>query len=283
MITKANTTVPPLNLFGKNVDVPYRVTLLDYTYTEEEAKQLGRGYDNFETTRPYNSNYKDLMGVLEDNGKTLKLSSRSKPVIGSFDVTTDRGRKDAEAAIKTWHDSVMARGDHKFLADKSKIQGDLGSEDSPPADKPASASSDATEPTGEFNWNNIPKDFGTKFPGIGSYSIFDTKPGSSAKTVKHPSTFRGITLKMGEKVEVKDLSGVFGSKNGKVCVELTEKGYIVSSPALDKQYRVNVNSPKSSQVILQLEKTVLRAEKEVQQRMSSNEQQSWDAINGYSS
>jgi hypothetical protein len=140
MMTKTNTSVPTLKLFGKPVEVPYRVTLLDYTYSKDEALRLGRGGDNFKKG-PYNSNYKDLMGVLEDNGKTLKLSSRSQPVIRSFDVTTDIGKKEAEAAIKAWHDSVMGRGDYQFLAGKSKIN--LSSEVCRPGDKPASASSGA--------------------------------------------------------------------------------------------------------------------------------------------
>jgi hypothetical protein len=205
MMTKANTTVPTLNLFGKNVDVPYRVTLLDYTYTEEEAKQLGRGYDNFETTRPYNSKYKDLMGVVV-NGE-LKLSSISQPVIGSFDVTTDRGRKDAEAAIKTWHDSVMGRGDYQFLAGKSKIKGDLSSEVSRPAETSDSSSDDDTvKPLSWLSGAKAPKVATTfmgqtliagstkdvvEFKGNSAYNISVTYDSETGYTVKAP--IRGIT------------------------------------------------------------------------------------------
>ena len=253
-LNKNITSTPnQFKAFGEAVNVPYRVTLRDYRLASEtRPSNYGKGL--------YNDNLYDLMGVVQ-NGK-LVLSSRWQSEIGpqgGYDLNDTVG---IENAIKSWESMVKEKGRILVTDDssKSKITRKFLVADPPPVDSPK-------EKTSGDDTGNLFSKFGqtventtTVFPNLAE--VFKL-PDFRTKTVKHPSTFRGITLNMGEKVEVKDLSGVFGSKNGKVYVKLTEKGYIVSSPALKDQYRVNVNSPNSSQVILQLEKTVRKIEKAV--------------------
>jgi hypothetical protein len=279
MILNINTTSTPnqFKAFGEAVNVPYRVTLRDYRLASEtRPSNYGKGL-------LYNDNLYDLMGVVK-NGK-LVLSSRWQSEIGDQNGYDLNDTKAIEAAITSWENMVQEKG-RIFAEDgSSKITRKLLVADPPPVDKPASASD-----KGKDSWfSNLGSTDFSKYTTQGFLNFGEgfKLSGSSAKTVKHPSTFRGKNLELGKKVAVSEqITSLFNGKGGKnytVYVELTEKGYIVSSPALDKQYRVNVNSPSNKKVPIQLEQTVLRAEKEVQQRMSSNEQQSWDAINGYSS
>jgi hypothetical protein len=275
MILNINTTSTPnqFKAFGETVNVPYRVTLRDYTLANE-TRNGNYGKDK-SGNNIYNENLYDLMGVVK-NGK-LVLSSRWESEIGDQNGYDLNDTTAIEAAIKSWEDIVTKRGRIFAKDGSSKITRKLLVADPPPVDSPKEKTSD--EGTGSLFPNlDFEGAFNYKYPIFNNSGNFDTNyrfgtaQESSTKTVKHPSTFRGKTLTLGKKVQVNDLSRVFGSQDGKVYVELTEKGYIVSSPALTTQYLVNVNSLKSSQVIRQLEATVKKVETAVDNKIKPKDE-----------
>jgi hypothetical protein len=274
MILNINTTstTKTLTLCGTPIKLDGSTVLLrDFNTLSNYASKA-----DFENDKPKERSWnyiKDSSGInrADENLYDIKLtSSKDGKTIDLFNRW--HGRKtfkltdtnEIETTIRLWNEEALGNSDRKFVAANSAIKGDLSSKVSRPAETSDSSSGDYTSNLFSKFGKTVDKNTTTVFPNLAE--VFKL-PDFRTKTVKHPSTFRGKTLTLGEKVQVNDLSRVFGSQDGKVYVELTEKGYIVSSPALDKQYRVNVNSPKSSQVIRQLEATVKKVETAVDNKI----------------
>jgi hypothetical protein len=264
--TTNTSTTKTLNLFGQQITVKPstqgKTRLRDYNRPEDT---INRRPDPF--NKGFYNEYRNDIFIEFINGEyVLSSGVQGRKKFQSSDTAG------IQNTIRAWEkealhtDSLPGMKGYRTLDEQgSVIKGVLCSETSPLADKPALASKDQTvNHFSDLGSTDFSRYTTKEFPNLGEGFKLS---GSSAKTVKHPSTFRGKTLTLGEKVQVNDLSRVFGSQDGKVYVELTEKGYIVSSPALDKQYRVNVNSPKSSQVIRQLEATVKKVETAVDNKI----------------
>jgi hypothetical protein len=217
------STTNQFKAFGQTVNVPYRVTLRDYTLANE-TRNGNYGKDK-SGNNIYNENLYDLMGVVK-NGK-LVLSSRWQSEIGNQDGYDLNDTTAIEAAIKSWEDIVTKRGRIFAKDGSSKITRKSLVADSPPVDSPKEKTSDEdtvnrfSEFACRFLDPKAPKltttfmgktliagstepTYVVTFPGNPAYNIsvtYDPETGYTVKSQKGGITENGKVFKKAEDAE----------------------------------------------------------------------------------
>ena len=198
MKTKANTTAPTLNLFGTSVKLNNSTVRLRDFNTRSNYSSIADFKDKNGTPKERSWNYitdpkgknradenlHDIFLKSSEDGKKVELYNRNNFNVGerltinaqADGTISDNDKTTIENTIRAWETEALRFSDRKFVAANSAIKGDLSPVASAPADKPASASGDAT-----INRFSAPlSTFASTFLG--------------AKSPKVATTFMGQTL-----------------------------------------------------------------------------------------